>query len=409
MRQLATGSYPRIYRTSTGWRILFIFAAILLLALGIYVGWIAFPGHSKSASASLILAPVSLGFIFIAASSFATVLFFRLVLFEDQIEYQLLISKRALYRRQIRGWRIAPTTPPTLILQPVDKESRAIKIGLIFHVDEALTNWLDLLPSLDDQELKANEDEIENDSRLGHTPRDRSNKIRRIKSKAKVLNGFSIAVLIWGYFYPHPYLLVMLVLIALPWVALLMTKLSHGALRIDEKKNDPHPTVAYAYMFPGFVLLLRAIFDFNVVQSTYAVLLYTAVSAALTYLAVIVDPTIGRKKAMIAVIIILAAAYGYGAVVVANGVFDSSPKIEYATTLLNKHVDQGKHVSYHLELGPWGPETKPNDIEVTAATYGAIKPGDSITLALRHGALGVRWYFIRDWQSNGDESRPADH
>jgi hypothetical protein len=399
MREQAAGQFPRVYRPSPGWQALLAVCGVILLVLGSSVGWIALPGHSNGSWALLILIPIAIAFCCLSAYSLATVWRYRVVLTVDHLEYQLL-SRTTVKRNQIRGWRIASTIPPTLILERADGRNRSVKIGRLFPLDDVLSDWIDSLPSIDEEESTAYLDEIENGRSLGQSPAERTNRVKRMSRYAQVLNGFSIAAVLLAFFYPHPYRIAMLVMIALPWVALVLVKLSRGLIRIDEKKNDPHPTVAYAYMFPGFALALRAVSDFNVIQSTHAAVLFALVAAALTFFAVAANRSLRQKKPMIALLLVLTAAYGYGAVVEADALLDSSAETVYATQLLSMHIDHGKHTSYHLELGSWGPKFEPNDIEVDADIYGALRPGFRIHLALRHGALGVPWFYIKDWQSN---------
>jgi hypothetical protein len=69
-----------------------------------------------------------------------------------------------------------------------------------------------------------------------------------------------------------------------------------------------------------------------------------------------------------------------------------------------KRVIRGKTTTWELELGSWGQRTKVNKLTVAPATYNAIQQGDVVYLSLKQGALGVNWYFMRQWQRG---NRPA--
>jgi hypothetical protein len=61
-------------------------------------------------------------------------------------------------------------------------------------------------------------------------------------------------------------------------------------------------------------------------------------------------------------------------------------------------VIRGRTTEYLLELGPWGPMAKSNTIRVSRVTFDYIRPGDTVNLVLRRGALGMKWYYMLSWQ-----------
>jgi len=76
--------------------------------------------------------------------------------------------------------------------------------------------------------------------------------------------------------------------------------------------------------------------------------------------------------------------------------------LRYPDTVASKRNVRGKTTSYELMLGPWGPKTNSNKLRKSRPTYDPIQPGDVVHLTMRHGALGVNWYYMRSWQ-RGDE------
>lgn len=96
----------------------------------------------------------------------------------------------------------------------------------------------------------------------------------------------------------------------------------------------------------------------------------------------------------IAMAFFCALAYGYGAVVAFNCVFDEAPPRVYSVNVLNKHTSSGKTTTYYLEVGSWGPRTAPEDVTVTEATYDRTMPGDSVQVYQSPGRLGVPWFIV---------------
>ncbi len=328
------------------------------------------------------------------------------LLFADRISIEDVTGTKEFYRRELRGWRLLRTSPVCLLLQPSDKGIRSVKIGLTFPIDEQFEEWLEPLPCLDAEETAASEKEIADDQRLSESPSDRALALARGKRRGRYLTGISIVICIWAILYPAPYLPLMVALLFLPWIGLEIVRRSGGLFRIDERLNDAHPSVATAVIFPPMALLLRSVLDYNVLQSTRAVVLYAAVGGALVLIAMRFDPTLRLKKFSVVAFCLIGLAYGFGAVIEINILLDRSAGTRYSAIVQGKHVSHGKRTTYHLKLEPWGPETKPNDLEVHRATYDPIACGDVAVLTVRKGALGVNWYYLSAWQ-RGEETRPC--
>lgn len=88
----------------------------------------------------------------------------------------------------------------------------------------------------------------------------------------------------------------------------------------------------------------------------------------------------------------------YGAAMEANVLLDHSPEEVYIAHVEGKRIVRGKSKTYELDLEAWGPIMKSNKLRVTRATYDAIEHGDVVDLISKRGALGVKWYFMRQWR-----------
>ncbi len=238
---------------------------------------------------------------FSVSAALLSILRSKVVLFSDRIRVEGLIVVKEFTRAQLRGWRVQPTWPATLVLQPKDRALRPAKTALMFTIDDQLGAWLDALPSLDHEEAETSQKEIQNNSRLGATPNQRSAVYRQAKRRARLLSGIAMVASLWAILYPRPYMTLVLALVALPWIAVVMLRASHGLLRSDEVRNDAHPNVAVALMFPGLALLLRAVIDFNVIQSALVVLLCLTTAGALAFAVISSDAWLRTRKGTVAI------------------------------------------------------------------------------------------------------------
>jgi hypothetical protein len=347
----------------------------------------------------MISAGVSFAFAALGGYLILWLLRSETVLYADRIDFKGVFSTKSFSRDELRGWRVRPNSPPTLVLER--KQGRSFKTSLVFRVDDEFSDWFDSIPSLDDEEIVKSEasvqSEIENDERFGRNPFERGQVLLKAKKIAKALSAASTIAALLGIFYPHPYEALILVLALLPWIGIEIMRRSHGLFRADDLKNDAHPSIAYALLFPGAVMTLRAIFDYEVIQSAYAIALYVLVGVALLAAILIFDPTQRRRIGTLPVFLLFGVAYGYGVIVEANALLDRSPGTLYSATVENKQIISGKSTEYKLYLTAWGPRASTNELDVSSSTYKQIRTGQTIQLKLKMGALGVRWYYLSDW------------
>ncbi|HZY63223.1 MAG TPA: hypothetical protein VFE38_11910 [Edaphobacter sp.] len=356
-------------------------------------------GQFHDLTGRIVLACVCSAFTALGGYLILWLLQSKTVLYADQIDFQGVFSTKTFHRDELIGWRVRPTSPPTLVLER--KGGGSFKTGLVFRVDEELSDWFDSIPSLDEKESALSEAsvraEIQNDERFGATLSERTEALQKARKIAKTLSTISIVAVVWAFIYPRPYEILMLLLALLPWTGIEIMRRSHGLFRADELKNDAHPTVAYALIFPGIILCLRATLDYNVLQSTYAVALYVLVGCALFGAVLFFDSTQRRRRAILPVFFLFGVAYGYGVVVEANALFDRSPGILYTATVKRKEITSGRSNTYKLDLSPWGPNAVNNELDVSSSTYNQIQTGQTVQLKLKEGTLGVHWYYLYDW------------
>jgi len=396
--RLATSTvYPREYCAAGFWKGLLLLCSLVLLCGGIAGICFAVAGQFDRPSARIWFG--GLFFVFVVLSAYVLLWLFKskIVLFPDRISIEELTSTKVFHRDELRGWRMMPTSPPTLVLESKENR-RAVKVGLVFPLDDEFLEWFDAVPSLDVQEAEASKAEIREDPRLGLTRSERTRVWEEGAKRAKLLSGASTVVCVWAIFYPRPYDPLVLLLAVLPWVAIAMVKGSGGLIRADEVRNDAHPNVAVALISPGLALSLRAVLDYEVLGYSVALALSLVIGGAMAFAALTVDPATRKKTASAVGLFVFSLAYGYGIVIEANCLLDRSQGVSYSAIVQGKHVNNGKHTSYELELGAWGPKTAPNELEIGKATYGHIQPGDVAFLRLKQGALGMKWFYMRSWQ-----------
>lgn len=102
-----------------------------------------------------------------------------------------------------------------------------------------------------------------------------------------------------------------------------------------------------------------------------------------------------RRLWVLALLAPLFSVYPWGGLTLANALLDHGAPEVFRVAVRGKHVSEGKHTSWNLELDPWGPVTERKDVDVGPRLYGAVSMGDRVCVALHPGALGTRWYVVR--------------
>lgn len=235
-----------------------------------------------------------------------------------------LAGTRVLSREQIRGWRSLPSSPPVLLLEPRDPELGNVKITQTFPSDPQFSEWVYTLPCLDREEVRASKAEARNDPRLGANPGERIRALEEGRRSAKLLAIVTAVVMLWGLI-PIAYPFAVFALALLPWMALGIVKRSHGVFRIDARPKDPHPNVALPFLFPGMILLLRVMNDYDVIASLRMVWFTAGIGGLLCFLALAIDRSLRGKTGTTLAILAFSLIYGFSLGIEVNAVFDRSP------------------------------------------------------------------------------------
>lgn len=175
-----------------------------------------------------------------------------------------------------------------------------------------------------------------------------------------------------------------------------MPRRSKGVFRIDEYKNDAHPSVALLFLSPSIVLFLRAVLDIQIVGWIESTLLTSLVGLSLWAIALWSDRSMKKKKSTTSIVILFfSLGYGYGAGMEANVLLDRSLPTTYRSTVITKHISSGKYTDYKFQLAPTGPNQSISDVSVARDFYHSKNPGDLVCIDVRKGALRVNWYTVQ--------------
>lgn len=386
------------YRTSKGWRIFIYLTAPLLIALFLYTPFVILSDKHPSIGFSLGSGILGVGMAGLMAYGLSETVRWKFIIDQWQVSETGTFKTKALALAEIKGYR---RDDKYTRIYPIQKGGPVIKIGYTTERYDEIRHWLaGRYPDLDELETQQATETLLADTTLGETEESRAMAVARAQRVARALNIGGMAVAAWLWFYPQPYDWAIAMGLLLPLLAITALWIFPRTLRIDEKKNSGYPSVLAGFLIGSLILLLRAMFDYEIVN--YATL-WPVVGAMTAGIATAM--AIGNRKflaqpdsrvSVALTILLLAALYGFGATVIVNGEYDDSPATVFTPKVSDKHISSGKTTTYYLTLQPWGPITASEDTPVSRSYYNEVQVGQAVSVALHAGRLGVPWYKVAE-------------
>jgi len=206
----------------------------------------------------------------------------------------------------------------------------------------------------------------------------------------------------WFWIYPHPYKLVFTIVLTLPVFGLIYSGLSRPSLAslvsISEQDGKNKYDLADFIEFPGIVILLRVVLDFEY-ESLYSILKVGAIGFIISLILLgathkLVEKSNKNKWIIYLSVVGNIALYSYAATYGINCVYDTSKPKVYHAKVIRKSISHGRNYLIHyLRVEPWGPNRETEDIRVSATQYNATDTGHTISIDLKEGLLGIPWYY----------------
>jgi hypothetical protein len=389
--------YPRTYPLTPSLRVLAVLAGLILLAyaaafvlLSVRHGFHSFVAMPLAA---LVVGTVGVWVIGYASRS-------KVVLTADAIELHGFLQVQHLARADIAGRRTIRLYHSGTRTQLVSGRAGVSSLSLplsSMKTDALFDDWIGELPDLDARDLQASAAAVAAEPALGQTPEERMARLASTRKVAANFHAVTLIAALWIYLAPQADLLAILVLVLLPWLAIVRLARSSHLCRFDfeNDRTDVRPNLALIVVMPGLMLVLCANCDVSVFDWQRA-LAAGALTATVLSCAVL-RSNVGRHAPPAAALVLwaLTCAYGYGAVVLLDSGLDLAAHNHYKVAVLARHGHRGfRTSSYHLTLAPWGPRSKPSDVRVRRALYARMPPGSTVCVEDGPGALGISWYVV---------------
>lgn len=392
---VAENQQVKIYRMARGFKVFLAIGMPLLVTL---FGWVMIEvlseGSTKHSFVELtFLVMISFGCILLFVYIWVLTFIWRLEIHPDKIRDAGLFKTKEIRIDDVKGFRVHQGSQ--LYIYPQSSNTKKIGASLYIERKSELLEWLDEnFKNLDFEDYKEEVEQVLHNPKLGDNENDRLEALEKTKKVARIINGMGLALTLWALFIQEPYQYVMLLLILLPFAVIGVVRYYKGALTLDGNEKSAIPHVTIAFIFPCLGLLLRAVFDFNIFEWKNFWIPFIIIASLFYLLGALSSKGEKNRIVNLIVLIFFAATYGFGAIITLNGILDRTQPSIYRAQILNKRISSGNHTSYYFKLSSWGPRNESNEIDVDKTKYNQYEIGNSVSVVLKKGSLGIPWYYV---------------
>ncbi len=389
------------YRMAKGWRIFIYIAALLMIALFVFILLLPFlPGMNNgiSSNAYWFFIPLSIAMIALMIVGILDTIKGKFVIDKNQVSTVSTFINRALLFSEIKGYRV---TDKYLFIESNNESKKRIKVSTyVAHTNE-IEAWLgENFKDLDVVESNEERKEILNNEEYGFTPGEREAKLAKARKAAKILNWSGGLLAVWTFVFPTPYKYAIIASIIFPVICIIVLKYYNGLIRINERKNTAYPSIFWALLTSTMALFIRILLDYAIFD--YAKIWLPVIIITLVFIAFILvgNKEFQFKKAnnyvTILGLLFYMSGYSYGALVAVNCLFDKSEPEIFNAKVLSKRVSTGKYTSYNLEITPWGPQKEVDEVQVSKPFYEQLETDDEVNIYFMKGKFNIAWYEVTD-------------
>ena len=388
------------YKIAKGWAIfMYIGAPILIALFGLMLFLPFMPGEDVPVEALWFLAPISLLMIGIMILGLVDTVTGRFVIDKDRIYTKNVFNNRMLLLTEIKGFRI---DDKYIFVEPSVPNKKRVKISTYYGKNDEIREWLyEHYSDLDLMNMIEETKEIYTNVEFGANEEMRERRLHKARKAATILNTVAIVVSVWALFYPYPYGVLLVTLLFMPVLAILLVKMFGGIIRLDAQQSlSAYPTVLYSIAIPGFILVMRAMVDYNLLEYSNTWL----PSILLTILALTIllignkefSFEKGREYITLVGVVIFFFCYSYGALIFTNCYFDRSTAKVIYVKVMSKWISSGKHASYYVQLEPWDKQTEPEELSISSDLYDKLHEGQKAAVYLSKGLFDIPWVKVSE-------------
>jgi hypothetical protein len=200
---------------------------------------------------------------------------------------------------------------------------------------------------------------------------------------------------------PQPTGILIMILLAVPLVAVFLTWRYKGILGVQMSVTRPYPPLVSVIVFTGVAAFLAVIRRYNIYQlgwRFWEMLVAWSVVVFLIWAVACRAATVGERAPFViyAGMLFVSALYSFSALIVSNCEYDHRKEVIWRVKVAGKHYNIGGRVanSYYFSLSAWGRFADRKSVAVPHSVYRSAAVGDSVNVYLHPGVWGISWYEV---------------
>jgi hypothetical protein len=377
------------YTTSTGYKIFYGVAALALTAIATYFLTNAGQGSGASLIPALFC---GLGALGIGINLFKR----RVILTDHDVTYISIWGSADLERSNIKGFRVGEKA---IFIEPVQDGYKKITIRDYISLagDKQLIASLGgYYKDLNKEEYEESKEEILHDNHFGATESDRESALKASRRYVMIFSFGAMGLFFFNTIFREGNHVLSFVELLYPMAGFGLLAYGKGMIRLFSKKNTAYPSLFVGFMFCCIIPIIAAFFDAKILDYgnmwTPVSVAFAIVVTLLYYLAIkVAQAPFGNQ---IFFVVIIAAAYSFGGILLANNVFDRSQAKIYQAKVTDRYVTHGKSTSYHIVLGDWGQTHGEENVSVSSSFYNRTAIGSQVNVELKKGYFNIPWFYL---------------
>lgn len=214
-----------------------------------------------------------------------------------------------------------------------------------------------------------------------------------------IYNTLGSIIGLWVCIYPVPFklsIIIGMITATAGFIIMLIYNKSTGFLL----ENRPYPFVGIVISINSIGVLFQGFYSSNTIYSSLF-WIYFALCCMILILLVVLLKRDAFMSIVSAVILVLAiAAYSAGIIINTNYLFDNSKPAVYSAYITGKDFFKARMyngsiiTTYDIALTPLENSQENTTAHVSKDFYDAVDNYEGVQVYLKHGLLGIKWYYI---------------
>ncbi|PJJ68093.1 hypothetical protein [Chryseobacterium geocarposphaerae] len=224
-----------------------------------------------------------------------------------------------------------------------------------------------------------------------------------IMHKLSWLELVAIGLCLWFLLYPHPYEILLGILLLIPLIGILINGIEKPSLvSLVEITKDERGYKKYDVLdfidITAWVILIRVLLDYEF-ESFYSMIIPGTIAFIIVLIILfsthkLITQSTKNKWWIYTSIIFNVCIYSYAGTYAANCAFDNSKPQKYLVKIVGKRIVEGRRSdSYYIKITPWGNHNE-EEISVSKQDFDKLYNDREINIDLKKGLFNIPWYYV---------------